>query len=373
MNFRIKVMLCCAAIFVAEGAFPEQCRRSRLQVTGLLLPMRELPRAGARRTAAEPAEAHITVLRQDARRACIVAAAGSLQGVRVGAQASIDGRLVGVVDVVAPALCRVRLLGSRALRLPVVALRREAGGERRIACGLLAAEGGRLSFTAAVRPDLVRRGDLVRVQTEQNEAGTLVGTVSVEGVRPEVARENVDITRGLDITGAARAADLAALYSSVPVLSILAPLGPDQQWLLQTASTEVHAGSPIVDATGACVGFIDEAGPSVHRARSVALIAAPLAVRVVAGTWETSGMLQPTADGSAGLRLEIAAPLPPGEGRATLFSAAGLGLVPRGLRVGSVAFRDGVLAAPEFVRPEGPLMVLEFGDRLALERLLAAP
>lgn len=342
-------------------------------MTGVLIAGQALAKSAARSTAAEPNEALVPVLRQDAKRGALVAAAGSLQGVRLGAEVSAGGRFVGVVDVVAPSMCRVRMLGSRALRLPVMALRREAASERSITCGVLVAEAGQLSFSAAARPDLLRQGDLVRMHDEAGNAGTLLGRIVVEGMRPSVECSAVDTSRGLQIGGVLRAADLSALYTAVPVMRITAPLGPDPRWLLKTAPAELHAGSAIVNAAGGCVGFVDEAGSAVHRARGMALVTAPIALRAVGERWESVCMLLPDAERPEGWRLELATAPPPDCESARLFSAAGTGFVPRGLHVGELRFRSGVACGVDFLPYGGALTVLEFGDRTALVRLLEAP
>lgn len=369
MSARARIFLGVLGLWLAQGLFPGAAEALQVTLLGALLPERELAALRSVSIASEPVSADVPSLEADATRHQLIVAAGFREGVRCGAEVSSGGQFIGLVDAVGAHMSRVRMLGGRALRLPVTAC--GEGAEPQTACtGTLITEAGLLVFTDAARAELLPVGALVHLVRETGERGALLGRITTPGPRPAVTARAPDLGGPVRIAGVAAASDLAAQYLPVAVESWCAPLGPDARWLLRCRESGFRVGSAVLNEGGACVALVDVVAGEIALASPPAGFERGLPVALRGPGYDGFALLRGAADGPE-LLLTTKAPVKALD--VELFTTAGTGLVPRGLLLGQALVDEHGVARLRLASAAGPLVVLRFGDEDTLERLRTQP
>ncbi len=369
MSARARIFLGVLGLWLAQGIFPGAAEALQVTLLGALLPERELPALRAVSIASEPVSADVPSLEVDAARHQLIVAAGFREGVRCGSEVSSGGQFLGLVDAVGAHMSRVRLLGARTLRLPVVAC--GEGAEPRTSCtGTLMTEAGLLVLTDAARAELLPLGALVHLVRDTGERGALLGRITATGPRPAVTAHVPACEGPVRIAGVTAASDLAAQYLPVAVESSCAPLGPDARWLLRCSEDGFRVGSAVLNEAGACVALVDVVAGELALASPPAGFERGLAVALRGKDYRGLALLRGARDGPE-LVLTTAAPAQTLE--VELFTTAGTGLVPRGLLLGAAMLDAQGGARLRLASAAGSLVILRFGDESTLDRLRSQP
>ena len=369
MSSRARIYGLVLGLWLLELFFADNAASVRLHALAACLPEDELPAVATVSIASEPVSALVPCLEFDPKRQQMIVAAGFAEGARAGAAVSQGGQFVGLVDAVSLHLCRVKLLGARSLRLPVIVPADEGAGRPPLS-GTLVAEGSHLILADAARAERLPLESSVHLMSADGSSGVLLGRISVCGPRPGFELARPELTGPVRIAGVDRASDLAAQYQPIGVKSWRGRLGPDPRWLLRCDTEGLRVASAVLNAAGECVAELESVAGSIALALPFAERERPFAVAVRGDGFAGEALWQGP---ERGLHWDSDTKPPRRACTVDLFTTAGSGFMPRGLFVGRAAWDGTAFGAVRFAQPQGALVVLQLGDEAALARLRTQP